>query len=54
MCSTCWKEYNPAKDRSVLEALNAPPLFANIFCSRECNEKYDKFLIENRAEVNSL
>jgi len=53
-CSTCGKEYNPAEDSKVLEALNVPPLVANIFCSRVCKEKYEKFLSENRAVGNSL
>ena len=53
-CSTCGKEFNPAKERKTLEALNVPPLVANIFCGRVCKEKYDKFLSENRAVANSL
>ena len=47
-CSTCGKEYNPVKDYEVLEALNVPPLVANIFCSRVCKEKYDEFLSTNK------
>lgn len=53
-CSTCGKEYNPSKERKALEALDVPPLFANIFCGRVCKEKYEKFLSENKAVGNCI
>lgn len=47
-CSTCGKIYNPSKDSKIKQELNVPPLFANIFCSGSCKEKYDLFLQENK------
>jgi hypothetical protein len=47
-CSTCGKIYNPSKDAKILDILEVPPLYANIFCSRKCGEKYGEFLDNNR------
>jgi len=46
-CSSCGKVYKPSKDSDIKRKLKVPPLFANIFCSRKCKEKYDEFLEEN-------
>jgi hypothetical protein len=44
VCSTCGKIYNPSKEIKILEILEVPPLYANIFCSRKCAENYSEFL----------